>query len=115
MDKDENPTVTTGPILKKGTIVSYKLVDDSHEQQATDAGCAGCGTSRNKFYFHIKKNENSLESLNLEVLAHWKKLPTKEVLLSKVEDQIEGKKVRLHKLQSRIDHDVYSEVPNDDH
>ena len=39
MDKDENPTVTTGPILKKGTIVSYKLVDDSHEQQATDAGC----------------------------------------------------------------------------
>lgn len=49
------------------------------------------------------------------MLAHCKKLPTKEVLLSKVADQIEGKKVRLHKLQSWIDHDVYSEVPNDDH
>ena len=48
-----------------------------------------------------------------EALEHWKELPTEEVLLYGVSDQIDVKEAKLRELQSWFDHNVYVEVPID--
>ena len=82
VDEDETAIVTTSQIQKKSTRVSYKLVDDSHEQLATVTGGAGRATGSRKFWFNIQKDDKSLNRLNFEVLQHWKELPTEGLLFS---------------------------------
>ena len=51
--------------------------------------------------------------MNFEALEHWKELPTEEVLLCGISDQVNVKEATLQELQSWFDHSVYVEVPND--
>ena len=51
--------------------------------------------------------------MNFEALEHWKKLPTEEVLLSGVFDQVDVKEAKLQELQSWFE-SVYVEVSNYD-
>ena len=44
----ENPTVTDGKVLQKGTRTAYKLFDDDQEQEGTITAHAGRATGRNK-------------------------------------------------------------------
>ena len=109
----ENPTVTDGKVPQKGARVASKLFDDDREQEATINGRAGRATGRNKFWFNIQKEDKPLESLNFEALEHWKELPTEEVLLYGVSDQVDVKEAKLREFQSWFDHSVYVEFPND--
>ena len=75
MDKDENSTFITGRILKKGTILFYKLVEDSHKQQATIWMCCLCYWHRWTFLQHLKKWQFiwKLEiSRTFEKIANWR-------------------------------------------
>ena len=109
----ENPTVTDRKVPQKDARVAYKLFDDDREQEATIIGCAGRATGQNKFWFNIQKEDKSLESLNFEALEHWKELPTEEVLLYGVSDQVDVKETKLREFQSWFDHSVYVEFPID--
>ena len=51
--------------------------------------------------------------MNFEALEHWKELPTEEVLLYGVSDQVDVKEAKLRELQSWLDHNIYVEVSND--
>ena len=65
------------------------------------------------YWFNIKKEDKSLESL--KALEHWRELPTEEVLLYSVSDQVDVKEAKLQELQSWFNHNVYVEVTNDGH
>ena len=80
---------------------------------ATIIGRTGHATGQNKFWFNIQKEDKSLESLNFEALEHWKELPTEEVLLYGVSDQVDVTEAKLRELQNWFDHKVYVEVPSD--
>ena len=83
--------------------VASKLFDDDREQEATINGRAGRATGRNKFWFNIQNEDKPLESLNFEALEHWKELPTEEVLLYGVSDQVDVKEAKLREFQSWFD------------
>ena len=51
--------------------------------------------------------------MNFEALEHWKELPTEEVLLYGVSDQVDVKEAKLREFQRWFDHNFYVEVPND--
>ena len=51
--------------------------------------------------------------MNFEALEHWKELPTEEVFLYDVPDQVDFKEAKSRELQSWFNHNVYVEVPND--
>ena len=91
----ENPTVTHGKVPEKGARIAYKLLNDDQEQEATIIGHAGHATTQNKFWLNIQKEDKSLERLNFEALEHWKELPTEEVLLYGVSDQVDVKEAKL--------------------
>ena len=91
----ENPTVTDGKVPQKDARVAYKLFDDDQEQEAAIIGRADRVTGRKKFWFNIQKEDKSFDSLNFEALEHWKELPTEEVLLFGVSNQVDVKEAKL--------------------
>ena len=107
-----NPTALEVKIPKKGTKISYKVPGGEEEIQAAVLGRAGKTTGKNKYWYNVQNDDQSLESLNFERITEWNEIPTESILLTQVSDQIDVKAAKIKELDNWKIHDVYSEVKN---
>ena len=79
-----NPTVLEVRIPKKGTKISYKVPGGGEETQATVLARAGKATGKNKYWYNVQNDDQSLESFNFERITEWNEIPTESILLAQV-------------------------------
>ena len=79
-----NGSVLEVRIPKKGTKISYKAPEGKEKIQATVLGRAGKATSKNKYWYSVQNDDQSLESLNSERITEWNEIPTESILLTQV-------------------------------